>query len=287
MRFILTGSSARKLRRESVNLLAGRAFVYSLFPLTSEELGDRFNLDDVLNFGSLPHVFSLEPEDRAEFLRAYTQTFVKEEIIQEQLVRNAGAFRDFLEISAQENGKSLNFSKMARDLGVDVKTVQSYFEILEDTLIGFRLPAFHTSVRKSQKHQPKFYLFDLGVKKAMERSLGSLLTPRTAAYGHAFEHFVIAEIFRLNEYHRSDYKLSHYQTSAGGEVDLILSKGRQLIAIEIKSTSQIDIIEVKKMARVCEALKPTQSFFVSQDPTPSVIGSVKCIPWHKLFLELF
>jgi uncharacterized protein len=286
-RFILTGSSARKLRRASANLLAGRTFMYNLFPLTLRELGSTFDLDTVLNYGSLPHLLELDHEDKTEFLRAYSQSYLKEEILQEQIVRNGSAFRDFLEIAAQENGKCLNFTKIGRDLGVDTKTVQSYFEILEDTLVGFRLLAFHRSVRKSQKHQPKFYIFDLGIKKAMERSLDSKLVPRTSAYGNAFEHLVILETFRLNEYARTDYRFSHYQSSQSGEIDLVLTKGRQTFAIEIKSSAHIDEVEVRHMSRISEALQPTRKFFISLDPTPSKIEDVECLPMSHFFNELF
>jgi len=121
----------------------------------------------------------------------------------------------------------------------------------------------------------------------MERSLDSFLIPRTSAYGLAFEHFVIVEAFRLNEYSRSDYSFSHYQSSQGGEIDLILSKGRQTFAIQIKSNTRVDDVEVRKMARVSEALKPTKKYFVSQDSTPSLIDGVHCLPWDRFLNELF
>jgi predicted AAA+ superfamily ATPase len=285
-KFVLTGSSARKLRRGSANLLAGRAFNYEMFPFTHWELQEKFNLDFVLNWGSLPKIFSLEEVDRPEFLRSYCQTYLKEEILQEQIVRNGVAFRDFLENSAQENGKALNFSKISRDISADVKTVQSYFQILEDTLVGFLLPAFHRSKRKSTKLQPKFYIFDLGIKKAMEKSLQQKVVAGTSAFGQAFEHFIICEVFRLNSYMRWDFSLSHYQTSAGGEIDLVLTRGRKTIAIEIKSTDSIDSVDVRKVARVADALNPSKIFYVSRDPVRSKIDGVLCLPWMDLFEEL-
>lgn len=283
-KFILTGSSARKLKRGSANLLAGRAFNYQMFPFTHIELKEQFNLDFVLQWGALPKVFSLQMSaDRAEFLRSYSQTYLKEEILQEQIVRNGTAFRDFLEVAAQENGKALNFTKIAREIVVDTKTAQSFFQILEDTLVGFFLPAFHKSKRKSVKLQPKFYIFDLGVKKAMERSLQQKVVPGTSSYGQAFEHFIICETFRLNSYFRLDYNLSHYQTSAGGELDLILNRSRKVIAIEIKSTDSIDPVEVRKVARIAEGISATKVFFVSKDPVESNIDGVHCLPWRKFF----
>lgn len=286
-RFILTGSSARKLKRGAANLLAGRAFQYHLYPLTYLELEKQFNLDFVLNWGSLPKIFALAEEDRAEFLRSYTQTYLKEEILEEQLVRNGMAFRNYLEIAAQENGNSLNFSKIARDVDVDTKTIQSYFQILEDTLVGFFLPAYHQSIRKSVKLQPKFYLFDLGIKRALARELRSPVEEKTAVYGKAFEHFLILEAHRLNSYFRCDFALYHYQTSAGGEIDLILKRGREVIAVEIKSNTTIDVLEVQKLARVAEPLKPTEIFYVSQDPIESKLETVHCLHWQKFMARLF
>lgn len=283
LKFVLTGSSARKLKRGSANLLAGRAFKYEMFPFTHLELAEKFDLDFVLRWGSLPQIFSLKSEDRSEYLRSYCQTYLKEEILQEQIVRNGTAFRDFLEIAAQENGKALNFSKIARDIDVDTKTAQSFFQILEDTLVGFYLPAFHRSKRKSVKLQPKFYIFDLGIKKAMEKSLQQTLTPRTASYGLAFEHFIICETYRLNSYLRLDFDLSHYQTSAGGEIDLILHRGRKTIAVEIKSTSSIDPVEVRALSRVAQGINCSTVFCISNDPVETEIEGVQCLPWKKFF----
>ena len=288
IKFILTGSSARKLKRGSGNLLAGRAFFYQLFPLTYRELEGVFDLQFVLDWGSLPHIYSFEDEsDRIEYLRSYAQTYLKEEILQEQIVRNGVAFRQFLEVAAQENGMTLNFSKIARDVGVDYKTAQAFFQILEDTLVGFFLQAYSKSVRKSVKLQPKFYLFDCGIKKALDLTLKQSLVPKTNAYGRAFEHFIVLECFRLNQYTASDYKLSHYQTTAGGEIDLVLSRDKQVIAIEIKSSDKIDLVEVKKMSRVAEALKASKLFYVSQDKTRSKIGNVQCLYWKDFLEEIF
>jgi predicted AAA+ superfamily ATPase len=138
-KFALSGSSSRKLKRGKANLLAGRAFLYELFPFTFLEMNSFFNLDSVLQWGSLPKIFEFNDEDRVSFLRSYVQTYLKEEIVAEQLVRNLQPFRNFLEVAAQANGQILNFSKLARDINSEVPTVQSYFEILIDTYIGFYL----------------------------------------------------------------------------------------------------------------------------------------------------
>lgn len=287
LRFVLTGSSARKLKKSHANLLAGRAFQYEMFPLTARELGDRFDLDEVLAWGSLPKLYSLDPADRAEYLRSYCQTYLREEILQEQIVRNGGAFRNFLEIAAQENGNALNFAKIAQGVGVDPKTVVTFFDILEDTLVGKTLPAYDRSARRSAGKRPKFYLFDLGIKRALEGSLDERLRPKTSSYGKAFEHFVVSEVIRLNSYSRKDYRLFHYQTNAGGEIDLVLKKGRSVLSVEIKSTRQVDLKEVAAFRRVSEGIDPTECFYVSQDPTPSRVEGVECLPWSGFLARLF
>jgi predicted AAA+ superfamily ATPase len=166
-KFALTGSSARKLKRGSANLLAGRAFTYNLFPLTHVELGQSFDLDDALNWGTLPKIYSCaSAQEKSEFLRAYGLTYLKEEIWNEHLIDDLEPFRTFLEVVAQTNGTIVNYAKLARDVGIDEKTVKRYFEILEETLIGFHLSAFSRSIRKRQSRSPKFYLFDTGVTRA-------------------------------------------------------------------------------------------------------------------------
>lgn len=285
--FVLTGSSARKLKRSASNLLAGRAFDYRMFPLTHRELGDSFDLEATLNRGSLPSLFSLNSSDRTEYLRAYCNTYLKEEILQEQLVRNGSAFSAFLEVAAQENGKNLNFSRIAKDVGIDTKTAQTFFQILEDTLVGTVVRAYTRSARKSVKLQPKFYLFDLGIKRAMENSLAQTVIPQTSAYGAAFEHFVFLECLRLNHYLKLDYSLSHYQTTAGGEIDLILHRNREVIAVEIKSARTLDEVRVRKLARVAAPLKPKHVYYVSQDPVSTNLDGVRCRPWQKFLEEVF
>ena len=279
-KFILTGSSARKLRRGSANLMAGRAFQTFLYPLTREEFGVDFDLQQVLEFGALPKVPQFEVPDKIEFLRSYAQTYLREEILEEQLVRNTFAFRSFLEIAAQENGNSLNFTKISRDLNVDNKTAQNFFQILEDTLIGFFLPAYSRSTRKSVKHQPKFYLFDLGVKRALEHTLQQPLYPGTSAYGKAFEHFVVAEIFRQNSYNKLDFVLSHYQTTAGGEIDLVLSRGREVITVEIKSSLIVDPKQAAKLKHTASALRPSRIVLLSQDKKAINLDGVECMHWN-------
>lgn len=283
-KFILTGSSARKLKRGASNLLAGRAFVYPMFPFTSIELGERFDLELALHWGTLPKIFEYPNlKDREDYLRAYCITYLKEEIVAEQAVRNLEPFRDFLEVAAQHSGKIINNSKIAKDVGVQIQTVQNYFQILCDTHMGFYLPAFHRSIRKSQKESPKFYFFDNGVKKALEKSLDSKPSPSTSAFGELFEAFFIQEVFRLNEYFNLDWKLSYFQTKNNAEVDLILTKSRITILIEIKSYEKKNPIHIEKLNRLAPDFK-SKAYLVSRDYFEESSSSTTCLHW-KSFLE--
>ena len=285
--FGLTGSSARKLKRGSANLLAGRAFAYHLFPLTQAELGSAFDLSQILRWGSLPKIFSLEEQDRAEYLRSYALTYLKEEIQAEQIIRKIPPFRAFLEVAAQSAGKIINYSNIARDISSDAASVQSYFEILEDTLIGFQLKPFHQSVRKRQRKNPKFYLFDLGVQHALARTLNIPLEPRTSAYGDAFEQWLITEIYRLEHYLKKDWAFSYLRTKDDAEIDLIIDRpGLPLALVEIKSSNQIDEHVIAPLAKLVKDLLPADAFCLSQDPIPKNIRGIQCLPWQMGLNEL-
>lgn len=287
-KFALTGSSARKLKHGVSNLLAGRAFMNHLYPLTFNELGDSFNLIDILRFGSLPKVFSLKTDlEKEEFLRAYSFTYLKEEIASEQIVRKLDPFRNFLEIAAQSNGMVLNYSKIARDVGVDTKTVQSYFQILEDTLIGFMLPAFHRSIRKQQVLHPKFYFFDTGVKRALERTVNQPIFERSFAFGNAFEHFILLELNRMNVYLRKDWRFSYLRTKDDVEIDLIIERpGLPSALIEIKSTDAIDESDCKTLNTYVDEIIPSEAFCISRTKERKKIGKVLCIHWSDLGMIL-
>jgi len=275
--------SARKLKRGASNLLAGRAFVHHLHPLTHLELGTAFRLKDALRWGTLPRLYHLSNnEEKAEFLSAYAFTYLKEEIATEQIVRKLAPFRNFLEIAAQTNGQIVNFSKIADDVGVDIKTVQSYFSILEDTLAGFLLPAYHRSVRKSQRSHPKFYFFDTGVKRSLEGTLRQDILPRTYAFGRAFEHFLILEIFRLNDYYRGDCRLSFLRTKDGLEIDLVLDRpGRPTAFIEIKSSDCVTERDLSSLNRFLNDTLAGEGFCLSLDLHEKKIGHVSCFPWTQ------
>ncbi len=288
IKFILTGSSARKLKLDGANLLAGRAFDYRLFPFSFFELDDQFDLKSALQFGMLPATFEFqERSDKIKYLKSYVSTYVKTEIQMEQLVRKLPPFRSFLEIAAQMNGKPLNFSKIAREVGVDTKTILAYFQILEDTFLGFFVPGFHTSLRKSILIAPKFYFFDVGVKRALEQSLQSEVIAGTSYYGETFEHLVMVEIMKLNHYSGKDYSISYFSTKEGAEVDVVLSRGkRETIFIEIKSARKVDPIEVRKLAQLTRGTT-IKVYFLSQDHNAQSFYDIRCLFWSEALKEIF
>ena len=287
-RFALTGSSARQLKRGSVNLLAGRAFVYHLFPLTSVELGEHFDLTEVLHFGTLPGLLEFETEEeRMAFLRAYALTYVKEEVWAEHLIRKLDPFRRFLEVAAQSNGEIVNFSNIARDIGVNHKTVASYFESLEDTLLGILLNPYHRSVRKRQRQAPKFFFFDPGVVRALTGTLKVDLVPGTYAFGRAFEHFVLLEILRLSDYRQSDFRCSYLHTKDGAEIDLIVERpGQGTALVEIKSTDHVDERDVANLCRFLPDFPDAEAFCFSRDASRKRIEGILAVPWQEGLTEL-
>lgn len=288
-KFILTGSSARKLKRGAANLLAGRAFVYYFFPFTAWELEEKFDLDLCLNWGLLPKMLHLnEDEDRLDFLESYCLTYIKEEIQQEQIVRKLEPFRHFLEVSAQMNGKVVNFSKIAKEVGVDTTTVQNYYSILEDTLIGFYLNAYHTSIRKRIIQAPKFYYFDLGVVRSLNRTLDSRVVPQTSVYGLSFEHFVILEIWKLSHYFKKRWHFSYLLTKDDVEIDLIIDDAiLGVICIEIKSTNRLLEDDVNSFIKITKDIKRSRSFCFSKDPQSKTFQHVKCFYWQEGIKMLF
>lgn len=234
--FAITGSSARKLKRENANLLAGRALNKKLFPLLFEELGSSFDLETQLAYGSLPGTLAMQtPQDRFEFLNSYVETYLKEEIQQEAAVRNLGAFTRFLKVASIINGEILNISNVSRDVGVARSTVQGYFEILLHTLLGFYLPAIQIKAKIKEISHPKFYWFDTGVLRTLSGSLQ--LPPESSERGNLFETFVINELRALDIYGSKGGEFSYWRTESGTEVDCIWSRGKRRLGFEIKSSA--------------------------------------------------
>jgi uncharacterized protein len=236
--FILTGSSARKLRRGAANLLGGRAVSFALHPLTCVELGGDFQLERVLQYGSLPRIYSLLVEHNEalaqELLRSYVTTYLNEEIKSEAIARRLDSFQSFLEVAVSQFAEEVNLSTLAVESRVSQPTVRNYYSILEDTLIGFFLPPYTRSIRKRLSKRSKFYVFDNGVTRAM---LGLVSVPISPIErGRLFEQWIMQEVRRVNDYFRKDLKMYFWRTHNGAEVDLLLTRGREiLIAVECKS----------------------------------------------------
>lgn len=287
--FILTGSSARKLKHGQANLLAGRAFTYNLLPFCSFELADDFNLQEALEWGTLPKTVNLTNKKlKAEFLQSYTRTYLKEEIWAEQIIKNLEPFRYFLEVAAQMNGKIINFDRISRDVGVDDKTIKNYFSILSDTMLGFFLNGFERSFRKRLSTKPKFYFFDPGVKRALDDSLDVKLKPSTSAYGEAFEHFIILEIMKLCNYNHRNYKFSYLKTKDDAEVDLIVERpGKKALFIEIKSSISVNSDSLTNLAKLSEDHGNCEAICLSQDSQPRKAGHIKILPWQLGLKQYF
>lgn len=288
--FILTGSSSRRLKQQSSNLLAGRAWVYNLYPLSALELGESFNLKKALEVGGLPEAYIQEDQVSShEYLKAYASTYLQKEIQQEQWVRKLDPFRRFLAIAAQMNGKVVNRSKIAKEAGVDDTTVANYFEILEDTLLGFYLPAYHKSARKSQTLSPKFYFIDPGIKRALDRTLTVDLLPQTFAWGDAFEHWVILEIVKNVNYSRLDWTFSFIRTKDNVEIDLVLERpGTSALFIEIKSKKMVDESDAKSLETLGRDTDPSaEKWLLSLDPLDRFLGKTRALHWQKAITELF
>jgi predicted AAA+ superfamily ATPase len=285
MQFVLTGSSARKLKRAGANLLGGRAVTRYLHPLTHKEMKSDFDLDCVLRFGSLPKIFLEKNEaTKARLLKAYVETYLKEEIQQEALTRNIPAFSFFLELAGFENGHIINFSDLSKKIGVHGATVKEYFHILEDTLIGFFLYPYKKSIRKKIVSHPKFYFFDTGIVSCLQKRLSEPFTPATPPYGHAFEHWVILETKRLIDYAEIEASLSFFRTTDDAEVDLVLEIHGKTWAIEIKSAAEPNPSSFKGLKSFISDHKVDRSLCVCQTPRKYQDGPIEFLPW-KTFLE--
>lgn len=281
--FVMTGSSARKLKRASVNMLAGRAWEFRLFPFTHTELGNSFRLDDVLLRGSLPPVIHEDLADVFQTLKTYTLIYLKEEILDEALTRNISAFSRFLDIAADQSGKIVNFSTISRETGVTSKTVKGYYQILEDTLVALKLEPYLKSARKRLVRHPKYYLFDLGcVNSLAGRTLRDSIKPPTV-YGMLFEHFVILEIYRLLSYSGQYFRVFHWRSSHGAEVDLVVEKENVLFAIEIKSTPIVRAGDLKGLRSFIGDYPDARPVCITNADRPYMAGDLPVIPWPMVF----
>src|SRR3990167_144822 len=234
--FVLTGSSSRKLKRGGANLLAGRAYTYHMHPLTATEIGEAFDVQRALVRGLLPA--SYLPEGETPFLESYVATYLREEVIQEGLVRNIGHFVRLMEVASFSQGAQLNLANIAREVGISRKIVEGYFSILEDLLIAVQIPCFTKRAQRQLSQHPKFYYFDVGVFQQL-RPKGPLDTPEEMG-GAAFETLFLQHLRAVIDYYRLPFDIYFWRTNTGLEVDFVLYGEGGLFAFELKSRTYIE-----------------------------------------------
>ncbi len=281
VRFVLSGSSARKLRRTGQNLLGGRAVRRELFPLVSTEIPD-FDLDHALACGLLPHLYA--NVDALELLDAYVADYLKEEIHAEALVRNLPAFARFLEVTALTNGEIVNYATIAQEVGVSAAAVKDYYAILVDTLLGDFVPAFRLRPKRRVVQAPKFYLFDVGVCGALAGR--GVLRPQSDAFGRAFEHFFWQELRAYAQYSGRRFLLSYWRTSSQFEVDFVL--GQADVAIEIKSGEALADRHLKGLRAFGEEYPQARRIVVSREAHKRITtDGIEIYPWRQFLEELW
>lgn len=279
--FILTGSSAKKLRHGGANLLAGRAFLYHLYPLTYLEVGEQFDTFHALQYGMLPKLFELTSDlEKQLFLETYVNLYLKEEVWAEKYVRDLAPFRHFLQVAAQCNGKKINISNIAQDVGVSDYTVHDYFSILEDTLIGYYLHPFQHSFRKRLSKKPKFYFFDGGVVRALMGLIEIPLVESTSAFGDAFEHFIINQCIQLASYRHRNYRFSYLATKDDAEIDLVVERpGQRVLFIEIKSATCVESRHLATLKKLAQDFGECETICLSRDSYIKQMDNVVVYPW--------
>ncbi len=281
LRFILCGSSARKLKRGRGNLLGGRAWRYEMHPLVSPEVGD-LNLLRTLNRGMIPAHY-LE-EDYHKSLQAYVRDYLKEEVFAEGLTRNIPAFSRFFDAMGYSHGELTNYANIARDCGVDAKTVKEYYQILVDTLLGTMIePYKRRQERQVITKAGKFYLFDVGVAGAITQR--HILQERGEQFGKALEHFILMEILAHRAYQGVGYDVNFWRAKSGLEVDFVLGRGE--VAIEVKGSSRIDNADLRPLRAFIEEYHPKKEFVVCNEGSPRVHENIHLLPWREFLTMLW
>jgi len=280
IRFILSGSSPRKLKRQGANLLGGRALKAILYPLVSAEIPD-FDIQKAVRYGTLPrHYLISDPWKR---LGAYIGVYLNEEIREEALSRQLKSFSRFMEIAAFSNGEILVYKNIAQDCGIDYRTVKYYFEILVDTLVGYLIPSFTNTRKRRGIQAPKFYYFDVGIANYLRNRRN--IQPGSVDFGHAFEHFIIQELIAYLGYNEKQEQLSYWRTSSGYEVDAIIGDGR--VAIEVKSTEEIQSRHLKGLKAFQEEFPDCRLIAVSFDSRPRISNGVEIYPATDFLKKLW
>lgn len=281
-KFILTGSSARKLRRGGQNLLAGRALTYSLHPLTAAETTKDFNLDRALSFGLLPSTF--REENISKYLESYVKTYLEEEIFQEGLTRNLSAFARFLETASFSVGSILNTSEVAREAAIERKIVENYFLILESLLIGYRLPVFTRRAKRRLVSHPKFYFFDTGIYRTLRPS-GPLDMPEKIE-GTALENLFFQNLAAVNDALNLGYKLYYYRTATGQEVDFVAYGERGLLAFEVKRSAKINSAALRGLKLFQKEYPEAKCFLAYGGKRKMTDGRIAIVPLEETLKNL-
>lgn len=282
LRFILCGSSARKLKRGKANMLGGRAWRFEMFPLISRELPE-LNLLKILNRGTIPLHFLTKQYARS--LQGYIEDYLKEEVFAEGLTRNIPAFSRFFDAMGYSHGELINFANIARDSGIDAKTVREYYQILVDTLLGtFVEPYKKRQGRDVILKAPKFYLFDVGVAGTIVKR--KIAEKRGELFGKALEHFIFSEVKAYRSYSELGFRMNFWRTKSGLEVDFVLGNGE--VAIEIKGSSSIASTDLRSMKAFIDEYKPKKAIIVcNEQQARKVSGKIDILPWKKFLHRLW
>ncbi len=285
-RFLLSGSSARKLRRGQANLLPGRIHVHHMHPLLASELGEDFDLDRAMAHGTLPGIYSeLDESVRAMDLRSYADTYLREEVQAEALVRNLGGFSRLLDLMAASSGQILNVQAICRGAGLRYETTRRYIEVLEDTLVMFRVPAWSDSRRASAIGHPRFFLFDIGVRNALLRRPLDVALPDER--GILLEHFVAGELYRRLRTLWPEAALFHYRTRSGAEVDFVVEIGRDLWGIEVKAGNRVARSMLTGLASLASRSgRVKRRIVVFLGERPQLLDGVEVLPLTDFLAEL-
>jgi predicted AAA+ superfamily ATPase len=279
-KFVLSGSSARKILRGGYNLLGGRALRYELYPLVSSEIPD-FDLVRALNNGLLPRHYLAS--NAKKLLSAYIGNYLKDEIAAEAKIRNIQSFSKFLEAAAFSNGEMVTYANIATDCGVSAPTVKEYFQILEDTLIGRFVQAYQKKPKRRVITAPKFYFFDVGIVNHLLKR--GKIEFGTEIFGNAFEHFIYHEIYAHSQYSGLEYPISYWRTASQIEVDFIL--GDNEVAVEVKSTTNVSSRHLSGLKQFAEEYKTKHLILVCNEPMPRLIDNILVLPWKDFLQKLW
>ena len=280
MRFLLTGSSARKLRKGGVNLLGGRARLRSIHPFSAAELGEDFDLDRALNYGLLPSIW--ESDSPEEDLAGYVKLYLEQEVIQEGASRNLPAFSRFLEVAALSNAEQINYQSIASETQIARSTIQEYFRVLQDTLLARELPVWRRGRSRKTVETSKFFLFDTGVTRRLQ---GRVQLPEgTTEYGHAFESWVLHELASYVDARRLDTPLAFWRTRTKLEVDFVVGDA---LAIEAKSTRNARSDDLKGLRAIAEEGTFRKRLLVCREPMRREVDGIVILPWREFVGQLW